>query len=107
MSMQSTKQNEGEGAQPSETARRQTIQRGYEFSPIFWRTSQYGSHEEAVRNGGVYAGETCYGYTCFVDSMTNAIAAAVAFDADANNDLRVHLIVDGQDVGDFKLTDAR
>jgi hypothetical protein len=83
------------------------IPNGYEYESAFWRTSQYKDYDQASRDGGVYNGETTYGYTSFVDSMCNALAAATCLDADADNDLRVRVELDGRDLGDFKLSDAR
>ena len=79
----------------------------YEFEPTFWRTSQYGSYEEAKAQGGTYDGETCYGYSAFVDAMCCALAAATCMDGGADEDLRVRLTVDGEDYGDYKLSEAR
>ena len=83
------------------------IRRGIEFSPIFWRTSQYGSYDEANAQGGTYSGEDCYGYGNFVDAMCCALAAANCMDGGADEDLRVRLVVDGEHLGDFKLSEAR
>jgi hypothetical protein len=78
----------------------------HEFSPTFWRTSQYTSYDEANAQGGAYEGEDCYGYSAFVDAMCCVLAAATCFDANANADLRVRLIIDGRDFGDFRISDA-
>lgn len=84
-----------------------TYPTGEQYSPTFWRTSQYRSYKEAQQFGGTYHGEDCYGYGAFVDAMCCAMAAAECLDAGAKDDLRVHVIVDGKDMGDFRLSDAR
>lgn len=75
------------------------------YEPIFWRTSQYESFDEAERLGGIYPGETCYGYGTFEDAMRCALAAAKCLDGSAGDDLRVRVTIDGQLWGDKKLSE--
>lgn len=73
----------------------------YEYNATFWRRSQYGSYEEATKVSGTYKGETCFGYTSFVDAMANVAAAANCMDSNYKNDLIVRVVLDEKDLGDF------
>jgi hypothetical protein len=74
------------------------------FTPTFWRKSQYKNYEEALQQGGVYPGEICYGFTTYADAMCCAKAAAECVDSSSvKDDLQVHLVVDGEDLGDFPI----
>jgi hypothetical protein len=74
------------------------------FVPSFWRKSQSEDFDTALKEGAVYPGEPCAGYTCYADSMTNARVAATCIDSSSiENDLTVRLVIDGVLIGDLDI----
>ena len=74
------------------------------FVPSFWRKSQSADFDTALKEGAVYPGEPCAGYTCYADSMTNARVAANCIDSSSiEDDLMVRLVIDGVLIGDLDI----
>lgn len=63
-----------------------------DFTPVFWRTSDYNSFEEAEAQGATYAGEYCSGYTSWADCCTNIKRVLECFGIDPD-DLAVRLVI--------------
>jgi len=77
------------------------------FDIEFWRASQYKDYAAAKVNGGVYAGEVCYGGSNYADAMTNVRCAMTCCNgAWRDEELMIHLTVDGVFIGDLSLEES-
>ncbi len=55
--------------------------------PAFWSKDSYNSYEDAKQNGAVYLGESCGGYTSFMDMISNVKHAVncISYNAHKNS----------------------